>query len=164
MKKRKFAETFIFNGNPIEFGNRTQILRLQKIERVLSGRFPFHALDWKFCCHWGRFIDARQAIFILADKKKANAVLDHIPCPGCGYENILLFLIDPHYDYKEQLQEMADISAEESECSRCGLEFETDDMANVYVKKDFPVSRAVYGDEHSQLQLCLPFILEQYNL
>lgn len=124
----------LINGEKPEFGNKEHIDFCRNVEKIFSGEINIHEIDWQPCHYLGKHTDTGKPKFrYVEDHKKADALVDFIPCPRCQKRHCLLFTFDPLGNWYDELLAV-DESSKSFKCWNCKLEFVTDDCRNVYVK------------------------------
>lgn len=126
----------LINGQKPEFGNTSQIKELQRIENIFTGKINFHEIEWMPAVYIDGGGKSKPRYKYVDDYKDADCLVDHVPCPRCGKNHILLICLEDSGVWYEDLLAVDKETQEGFECWNCGLSMHADDDRNVYVKVD----------------------------
>lgn len=123
------------DGLPLQHGNKNQIHLCQAISKIFSGSYSWHTIDWNYVHYWGASTSTGKPIFKYVSPKKADALVDMIPCPKCGRLHCLLITYDPQANWYDELINIdRHVEEEGFDCWNCGLEMYADHERNVFVR------------------------------
>jgi hypothetical protein len=123
----------LINGSKPEFGNPDHIKYVKEHNEIFNGIRSLHQIDWAFAQYIGETGETGKPRFTYCGHRKADCVVDYIPCPRCHHQHILLITFsDRRFSYQTMLEVQQE--AQEFECWNCRLKFISDEEGFVYCK------------------------------
>lgn len=112
------------NDQPLIFGDYSQIEVLEKGNMIMAGQYPIYQLE-----PTPRSYNYIRNIYFHTSWKKADSLVDYVPCIRCGRLHKFVFPYDPHLHYDSILH----TSNFEFDCWNCDQSYEVDSEGYVYI-------------------------------